>query len=175
MTRATRLFLAAICGRGDAYAWNVLPQASHWLSFLSGRTWNWWEFDSPRRAHDYALRARPDVSGNCVQFRNPAFMLNARVRFYLPWVCLRASHYRGRCRISRRPTPHYRHCVCIDQSSFDCAKCSIELQWQRRSWRSFTPFHAPPTDVRIVYNCKCHTVRRAQCDRLYRIFPELKF
>jgi len=53
MTRATRLFLAAICGRGDAVRVlkRVLPQASHWLSFLSGRTWNWREFDSPCAGH----------------------------------------------------------------------------------------------------------------------------
>lgn len=134
MTGATRLFLAAICGCGDAYGLQrVLPQASHWLSFLSGRTRNWQEFDSSRETLDYTARCFR-------QFRNPAFVHNARVRRSTVESVCAASHYRGRCRVSRRPTPHYRHCARIDQSSFDRAKCNIELQ--RRGWRSFTPFHA---------------------------------
>lgn len=135
MTRATRLFLAAICGRGRCVRLQrVLPQASHWLSFLSGRTRNWQEFDRPHDALGYASEAMfPAIACN---LEIPAFVHNARVRLRL-WVIIAIV-------VASRedPHPHYRHCARIDQSSFDRAKCSIELQWRRRGWRSFTPFHA---------------------------------
>jgi len=120
---------------------------------------------------------RPDVN-----FRQIACDLEIRrlcithTRQALPWVLFaRESLSRSLSRLEKTPHPHYRHCVCIDQSSFDCAKCSIELQRRRRHWRLFTPFHAP-RQTYALSTIAC-VIRYVEPDaiRLYRIFLELNF